>query len=628
MADASYELDIGVSSNAADIAAEVDRLVGQLDGAKIAASQAAEAVKLAEASYRSSAAAAESASKSLERMNLKVEEQRINVQKLADTQGIDSPAYASAATKLAALTSRQNETATAAAKAQAALQAEAQMLDRLKGASANATAEQQRISSALEKSKTASAQANKAAQAASGSGKVNEIGEAFGKLGGPLGSVGQKVFGAAEGFKKMSASLGSAGPYAAIAVALFAVAAGVAAIGAAVVAGVASILKWSVGLTDAARSQQLLLDGLAKSTKGGKLLADVLETVGNEVPLTTEELTKLAKPLLDAGLQGGELKDALRASAEEVSRLKFGPDFKKELLSLPNQTARLQKNFSSLFSGLKIEALLEGLQTLVSLFDKNTAAGRAIKVVFESLFQPLIDGFVQWIPKMERAFIQFEILVLKALIQIKPFGSTILMVAEIFGVLALVVGGALALAIGAIVAGVTLMAVGFGALIALVAGVASGFVWLTLKAQELTTSFFSIGTDMMTGLVNGITGGAAGVLKAITGSIQGAIDGAKSLLGIASPSKVFAEIGGYTAEGMSQGVDDGASDVSRSLESMVAPPDPSTAPAAKALGGGSGAPVFNLTVNAPSGDAEEIQRSVVDGLKSMLVSGGFGHAPA
>ena len=55
--------------------------------------------------------------------------------------------------------------------------------------------------------------------------------------------------------------------------------------------------------------------------------------------------------------------------------------------------------------------------------------------------------------------------------------------------------------------------------------------------------------------MNGIKSKAQAVWDAAVGVGQKAIDGVKSILGIASPSKVFKQLGKYTAQGMSIGLD-------------------------------------------------------------------------
>lgn len=67
--------------------------------------------------------------------------------------------------------------------------------------------------------------------------------------------------------------------------------------------------------------------------------------------------------------------------------------------------------------------------------------------------------------------------------------------------------------------------------------------------------FVQWGADMLQGLVNGILGMAAAVGKAITGVVGGAVDKFKALLGINSPSRVFARFGDYTMQGYANGLD-------------------------------------------------------------------------
>lgn len=64
------------------------------------------------------------------------------------------------------------------------------------------------------------------------------------------------------------------------------------------------------------------------------------------------------------------------------------------------------------------------------------------------------------------------------------------------------------------------------------------------------------GIDLMQGLIDGIASMAGQVWDAVCGAVQGAVDGALQFLGIASPSKVFRQIGEYTMEGFAEGIDD------------------------------------------------------------------------
>jgi phage-related minor tail protein len=78
-----------------------------------------------------------------------------------------------------------------------------------------------------------------------------------------------------------------------------------------------------------------------------------------------------------------------------------------------------------------------------------------------------------------------------------------------------------------------------------------------------------MGKDMIQGLINGIGSMAKNLVRKAKGVVNGAIEGAKNLLGIASPSRVFMEIGEYTGEGMAIGMDKAGAMVQRSSRKMA-----------------------------------------------------------
>ncbi|MBQ1575881.1 MAG: hypothetical protein IIZ83_02870 [Oscillospiraceae bacterium] len=72
---------------------------------------------------------------------------------------------------------------------------------------------------------------------------------------------------------------------------------------------------------------------------------------------------------------------------------------------------------------------------------------------------------------------------------------------------------------------------------------------------NLWNSIVAVGTQIVQGIWAGIQGAAQWFWSQITGFFKGIVDGVKESLGIASPSKVFAQIGGYMAEGLGVGWD-------------------------------------------------------------------------
>lgn len=80
----------------------------------------------------------------------------------------------------------------------------------------------------------------------------------------------------------------------------------------------------------------------------------------------------------------------------------------------------------------------------------------------------------------------------------------------------------------------------------------------------------SAGKNIIDGLINGITNAIGGAISAVKNAVSGIIDGAKSLLGIASPSKVFdREIGRMIPAGLGRGVTENERAATRPVEDMV-----------------------------------------------------------
>ena len=75
---------------------------------------------------------------------------------------------------------------------------------------------------------------------------------------------------------------------------------------------------------------------------------------------------------------------------------------------------------------------------------------------------------------------------------------------------------------------------------------------------DMPTKFTEFGTNMIQGLANGIKGAIGWVVDAVSGVADRTIGLFKEKLGIHSPSRVFAELGGFTMAGLQEGLADGA----------------------------------------------------------------------
>lgn len=109
------------------------------------------------------------------------------------------------------------------------------------------------------------------------------------------------------------------------------------------------------------------------------------------------------------------------------------------------------------------------------------------------------------------------------------------------------------------------------------AGIGKAWDWVKEKASNLWSGVkglvggaINVGKNVVGGLWNGIKGVAGGLWNGIKGIGRGIINGFKSIFGIHSPSTVFAEIGGYLMQGMSNGITQSADGVDRSLEEVSA----------------------------------------------------------
>lgn len=79
----------------------------------------------------------------------------------------------------------------------------------------------------------------------------------------------------------------------------------------------------------------------------------------------------------------------------------------------------------------------------------------------------------------------------------------------------------------------------------------------------------SIGRNIVSGIKNGVSNTWNGLKSGVGTAVNGLVGGVESILGIASPSKVFARIGGYMAEGLGQGFDREMTGVRKDIEDRM-----------------------------------------------------------
>jgi hypothetical protein len=704
--NAEYVIDVAAQLTGDETLAELDELTSELMGAgrgaeffqqaiqrvsrdlEAAASAAASAnadLAAGQVEYRALEAAANQAAKTVEKLGLKGDVMSRAYIEAAKASADASSALGTHAAKLAGL-----EEAAAGAAAR-----EEKLADTMRGVT--------KISSHVDKSIAGQAEA------------YEKLGSSLGAIGGPVGQMGSAIVRPIQGFSKLSASIGEANAAAVVgAVGFGALAAAAVALTAAVAIGALKVAEYAITLGDTARNAGLAREAFEAMNPGVAALSSTVDALNSETKLGVPTLNGLAKGLLDAGESSENMARSLRVAAlaekalgagaaSEYTRLvkaasdaqkavdeaarksggaiskeltqklddattaastfasraetKLGGVVARQMQGLDAQGDRLSSNLATLFGGLDIDPALAGLAKLVDLFDENSASGKAIKFIFEQVFQPLIDGADDAATAVEAFVLGFLIGAMKLYLALRP---AIDAVAEFFGLdgssLGLdfktltAVGEALApvfLLVAAVIGGVLLAAfVAVGALVAAQIAVwyvlveAIGIVWETIKlfasalwdigktifdaivepfnavvaflsgeidfatlvgrlimnvvntiaslATTVLSTFVALltapidyifgldlsgaGRNLISGFVGGIVGSIGNVINAVKNAMGAAINAAKSMLGIASPSKVFEGIADFTTEGFTGTIDANTGDVQDSMADMLAVP--------------------------------------------------------
>lgn len=384
------------------------------------------------------------------------------------------------------------------------------------------------------------------------------------------------------------------------------------------------------------------------------------------------------------------------------AKAKLGPGLAMEL-SRPSVAAeRLGQSIAGLFGDADVSGFGAAINMVSDALAKGSAVGDALRAVFEALFGGL-GANAQSAGSMVTAVLEeMTIWALKTAIFFKPLvkGIGAAWDAMMAGggaatTLNLVKAGVMALGAAFVAAGVMAVTALAPVAVAVLAAtwpvlaigaavMALGFIWFqwgdTIKAALASawgavSSFFSgipgaisgawsaftgflssvggalagLGAsaleaagNFIQGLVNGITGGAGMVVDAIKGLASNALGAFKGILGIASPSKVMLQMGGYTAEGFAGGMDAGAAVVESSASTLAAAPieaakaaPPAALPAPRSAGGGGGGTIdiggVQITINGVAGAEAILERlpaALADAFEQIAETMGLAPAEA
>lgn len=135
---------------------------------------------------------------------------------------------------------------------------------------------------------------------------------------------------------------------------------------------------------------------------------------------------------------------------------------------------------------------------------------------------------------------------------------------------------------------------------------------------NVSSLLYSAGVNVIQGMINGIRSMATRIFNAALDTVKGAVDGVKQFLGIASPSKLFRQIGVHTGEGLALGITDKKDAVDAAWHDLMNVPNPppvTLTARANHNGGGShqATPAMNLTINVNGVlDGADAARTIAD----------------
>jgi hypothetical protein len=346
------------------------------------------------------------------------------------------------------------------------------------------------------------------------------------------------------------------------------------------------------GIAERARQARRFVLGAFDLQGTGLKLADVAEALAKRL--------NISFAAAQAAIQSGtvSVEDGLEALDDAV-QAKFGKIAKAQLLAFNTQLQKARENLGRIFAGVNVEKFLEALHEVLSLLDQSTFTGRALRAIAETALNPLLDTLAELGP-IAKAFFEGMVIgaLMVAIVALRlrnalrdafggPTKSNIdwIKVAMYAGIAvmgllttsAILLGAAFAivavsvlLALSPILAVIALVVLLVAAIGYAIFSIVDGFVTAMDVIKGL--NFAELGANLVDGLVEGITAGVGRVIAAVKGLGQSAMATLKSTLGIASPSKVFAEFGSFTAEGFAQGVEGGSALVDSAVGAMVGVP--------------------------------------------------------
>ncbi len=422
------------------------------------------------------------------------------------------------------------------------------------------------------------------------------------------------------------------------------------AVGAAFVAATAALAAFVLGTADSYGKMNRQREALLGTAKDAGALSDQIGQLATVTPKTIGELSGLAHSLNKTRISGRATVDALAAIAQVSGAVDDAAGAKiQDLITRNDKFGRMAIGMFELdgtgldFSDVA-KAYAEGTKKSLEAAQNELRMGiapieagsKAIRDAAEKKFGKLNIANAFSLENAPKKFMD-QVRELSKDVDLEPLSSGL---KEAFGQLSPNAPLGAAVKQFMTVFGGAVVEVGAKAIPVLLEGLKWMVVWglkialVFIETKNAIVKAFDdgdwvgVGKAVITGLVKGIVIGQGAIYDTIRGVGKASIEAFKGVLGIHSPSKVFASFGEHTTEGYAQGVERGTQRASNAVASMVEAPE---------VRGGA-APIglqpitVDVTINgAPTHDAQAMAGPAMQAMLTMAIRDaltGSGRAPA
>jgi TP901 family phage tail tape measure protein len=411
--------------------------------------------------------------------------------------------------------------------------------------------------------------------------KLGGVGNAIAGVFGPaLTSLGPKLLGAVQPAMGVVANLASGFGSATVVLGVLSIAAAVAgtafvAMGGDITQAASNIASNIVGIADAipglaSQINSVLPQVASGLASAGPTLAHAFEVLFGQMGAAWQQI---APGLLEAvGAAAGAICDILVASAPSLMAGAMQA-FTFILQALTEVAGQLAEAAPQILQGLvdgfvaNAPALFEAAQGLfMGLVDGVVAIIPALAAALPQIIDVFISGLPGFVGTLLSAAVDLFVAIVNAIPVILPglIGNVGNLIGTVVSNLPTFIGMLLGAAVTLFTAIVTAVPQIIGSLLGAVGN-------LLNQAKNAITSFDlgSAGRAFIQGFVNGVTGLASWVVDRVCGVFNGVVGAVKALLGIHSPSRVMAGLGGYTVDGFVVGIAGGKRDVYKAAQDLA-----------------------------------------------------------